>query len=283
MQNCVTLVRNVLMVCIVGVLLYEYFPFPPIVWRMTFVCLCLGCVIARAMTHRMTGVEKLVLVFVALNFIYYLIALSETRVGITTAWGNVLFALLSISTFAYLGQQGGWTDRAISLWFVGLLIVCIVYFYNMRDSLLLTNMLDEDAGITNNASVVFVMLMPWLFVLKKKWLAIVGFVVCLFYIVLSVKRGNIVAAVVPSILFIVFYVRTFNRWWKKSLFLISILLTILGGIGTFFSDNEYLQQRLEETQAGNSSGRDTIFRNAAECWYYADEVQFWVGLSLIHI
>ena len=277
MQNFVTLVRNVLMVCIAGVLLYEYFPFPPIVWRMVFVCICLGCVIARAMTHRMTGMEKLLLVFVVLNFVYYLLALSEMRVGITTAWGNILFALLSISAFAYLGQQGGWSDRAISLWFVGLLIACVVYFYNMRDSLLLNNMLDEDAGITNNAGVVFVMLMPWLFVLKKRWLATIGLFACLFYIVLSAKRGSIVAAVVPSVLFVAFYVRTFNAWWKKCLFLVAILLALFGGVWTFLNEDEYLQQRLEETQAGDSSGRDTIYRNALDCWWYSDDAQFWLG------
>lgn len=277
MRSVVALICNVLLICIVGVLLYEYFPFPPIVWRMLFVCICLGCVIARAISRQMTGAEKRILLFIGLNLLYYIIALADERTGIMTAWGNILFALLSISAFAYIGRQGIWTERAISWWFGGLLVACVVYFYNMRDSLLVSNALDDDASITNNASIAFVMLMPWLFVLKKRWLAVIGLFVCLFYIVLSAKRGSIVAAVVPSVLFIVFYARTFNAWWKKGLFLVAILLALLGGVWAFLNEDEYLQRRLEETKAGESSGRDAIFRNALDCWWYSDDAQFWLG------
>lgn len=64
---------------------------------------------------------------------------------------------------------------------------------------------------------------------------------------------------------------------RKLLCILAVITVIGSGVWTFLQEDEYLQQRIEDTMEGNSSGRDTIYREALECWYYAGETQFWIG------
>lgn len=260
-----------------GALIYHLFVIPSIVWRSLFVVLCLVCVAQRGSEHQLSALEKALLVFLGVNFLYYGIALSNMTATSMSAIGSITMALLSMSAFAFLSNHGEISSSMLTVAFVVLLVGSVEFFYHMRSSLLLEGIFDEDDGLTNNASVAFVVLLPWLFLIKNRWIALGGFLVCLFHIVYGAKRGDIVASVIPVMLFIYSFARTQKGWWRKLLFVMAIV-TILGlGIWQFFQEDEYLQERLMDTIEGNSSGRDTIFRNAWECWYYADDAQFWLG------
>lgn len=270
-------VRNILIIAIIGILLYGYFPFPPMVWRIMFVVVCLVCIVLRVMSRQMTTLEKSVLLFVGLNVLHYMIAVGNGTAFSSTTIGNVLFGLLALSAFAFLADKGVLTNRFLGVCFAILLITIVKYFYDVRDRVIDSNLLEEDAGITNNAGITFLMLLPWLFLIRKKWLSLIGFLVCIFYIVYSAKRGSMVSAFIPVCLFILFYVKQLRGKWRKGLFFVSILLTLSVGVITFFQKDEYLQQRLAETMEGNSSQRDRIYREAWNLWCYADEAQFWHG------
>lgn len=270
--------RNMLLVTMVcGALSYHLFPIPSSVWRISFVGLCLLCIFLRGCERKISSVEVALLTFLGINFLYFIGAVSNASILSMTAMGGIFMSLTSLSAFAFLGNNNLMQPKVIAVAFFILLVASIEFFYYMRDNLLVEGMLDEDDGVTNNAGVAFVVLLPWLFLLKKKWLALSGLFVCLFFIVYSAKRGDILASIIPVGLFIYLFVREQKGWWRRCIFIISIVAVLLVGGMAFLNANEYLQQRLEDTVAGNSSGRDAIFRSAWNCWYYADDVQFWGG------
>ena len=272
------LLRNaivILMVC--GALWFYALPVPSIVLRGAFVVLCGLCVFKRGLSQQLSSLEISILIFLGINILYFLGASSGLDTPSASAMGSIMMALISMSAFAFLSSQRLCEERFIVVIFVVLLVASIGYFYYMRDSMLIEYALDEDQGITNNGSVAFVALLPWLFLIKKRWVSILGLFVCLFFLVLGAKRGNMLAAIIPSILFVAFVLRALKGWWLKLLCVIGVIAVVGGGVVTFLEEDEYLQQRLEDTMEGNSSGRDTIYRNALDCWWYSDDAQFWFG------
>lgn len=272
------LLRDALLLTMIcGALFFYALPIPSIVWRGCFILLCVVCAVGRGLTQRWSSLEIVLLFFLGLNLVYFGIAASGIYAPSVSAMGSIAMALMSLSAFAYLSAQGQCSDKVITVSFVGLLVASIGYFYYMRDNVRLEYVLDEDEGITNNASVAFLALLPWLFLIRKRWVSLLGFFVCLFFIVLGAKRGNILAAVIPSILFVVYMMRSMQGGGRKLLCILAVITVIGSGVWTFLQEDEYLQQRIEDTMEGNSSGRDTIYREALECWYYAGETQFWIG------
>ena len=272
------LLRNaivILMVC--GALWFYALPVPSIVLRGAFVVLCGLCVFKRGLSQQLSSLEISILIFLGINILYFLGASSGLDTPSASAMGSIMMALISMSAFAFLSSQRLCEERFIVAIFVVLLVASIGYFYYMRDSMLIESALDEDQGITNNGSVAFVALLPWLFLIKKRWVSMLGLFVCLFFLVLGAKRGNMLAAIIPSILFVAFVLRALKGWWLKLLCVIGVIAVVGGGVVTFLEEDEYLQQRLEDTMEGNSSGRDTIYRNALDCWWYSDDAQFWFG------
>lgn len=273
-----SLLRNAIVFFLVcGALWFYALPIPSIVLRIAFVVCCALCVVKRGLSRKLSALETSLLVFLGINLLYFIVASSGIYSPSASAMGSIVMALISMSAFAFLSDQHLCSERFIIVTFVVLLAASVGYFYHMRDSVLIESALDEDQGITNNGGVAFLSLLPWLFLIKKRWVSILGFFVCLYFIVLSAKRGNILASIVPSILFVSFVIKSLKGWWRKLLCVIGIVAVVGGGVVTFLEEDEYLQKRLEDTMEGNSSGRDTIFRNAWECWVYSDEAQFWFG------
>ena len=268
--NKYVLIRNLAILCMVGNMLYFLFPFPAIVWRLSFVLLSLYCVFEYGARFGFSRMEKAILVFVSVNLVYFFVAYLWLTPS-TTHIGNTLYALLAFTTFAFLGKMGKLTSRFVTAIAVVLTVAAIPAFYNAQQ-IALSKLVTGGEDTTTNASSLFLMLLPLIFLVKNKAVSLGLFCVCLFFLVQGAKRGNIVAAVIPSML----YVWVLFKENRKSFFKMSLLVVAIMAIFVWAKDlvlgDDYLLQRYEDTLEGNTSGRNVIYATMWNLWAGSDSL-----------
>lgn len=268
--NKFVLVRNATIVCMIGNMLYFLFPFPAIVWRLSFVLLSLYCVVEDGIKFGFSKVEKAILVFVGVNLIYFFVSYLWLNPS-TTQIGNTLYALLAFVTFAFLGKKGILTSKFVTTVAVLFTLAAIPAFYNAQ-RIALSKLLGGGEDITTNMSVLFLMLLPFVFLVRNKLVAFGIFCVCLFFLLQGAKRGNIVAAVIPSML----YVWELFKKNRKSFFKMLLFVSAIVGVAIWIKDlvlgDDYLLQRIEDTLEGNTSGRTVIYATMWNMWYGSDSI-----------
>lgn len=265
LQDKFILIRNLAIICMIGNLLYFLFPFPAIVWRLSFVLLSLYCVYEDYIRYGFSGIEKAILIFTGLNLIYFFVSYLWSNPS-TTTLGNTLYALLAFVMFAFLGKEGILTQKFILVSAILLTVAAIPSFYNAQ-KLALAKLASGGDEATVNASTIFLMLLPLLFCLRNRVVSLVLFCVCLFFLISGAKRGNILAAVIPAVL----YAWMLYKENKRNVFKISVLIIAIAAIALWIKDlvlsDEYLLRRLEQTLEGNTSGRDVIYSTMWDMWY----------------
>lgn len=269
-QDKFILIRNLAIFCMIGNLLYFLFPFPAIVWRLSFVLLSLYCVYEDYIRYGFSGIEKAILIFTGLNLIYFFVSYLWSNPS-TTTLGNTLYALLAFVMFAFLGKEGILTQKFILVSAILLSVAAIPSFFNAQQ-LALAKLVSGGDETTVNASIIFLMLLPMLFCLKKRVVSLVLFCVCLFFLITGAKRGNILAAVIPTIL----YLWMLFKENKKNVFKISVLIIAVAAIAVWAKDlvlsDDYLLRRYEQTLEGNTSGRDIIYSTMWNMWSGSDNI-----------
>ena len=264
-QDKFILIRNLAIFCMIGNLLYFLFPFPAIVWRLSFVLLSLYCVYEDYIRYGFSGIEKAILIFTGLNLIYFFVSYLWSNPS-TTTLGNTLYALLAFVMFAFLGKEGILTQKFILVSALSLTVAAIPSFFNAQQ-LALAKLASGGDETTVNASTIFLMLLPLLFCLRNRVVSLVLFCVCLFFLISGAKRGNILAAVIPAVL----YAWMLYKENKRNVFKISVLIIAIAAIALWIKDlvlsDEYLLRRLEQTLEGNTSGRDVIYSTMWDMWY----------------
>lgn len=268
--NKFLLIRNLAVLCMVGNMLYFLFPFPAIVWRLSFVLLSLWCVCENGLRFGFTRFERAILVFVSMNLIYFFASYLWLTPS-TTQIGNTLYALLAFTTFVFLGKIGVLTEKFITTIAILFVIVAVPAFYNAQQ-IALSKLLSGGEETTTNMSVLFLMLLPFIFLIKNRILSLGVFCICLFFLLEGAKRGNIVAAVIPSML----YVWMLFKENRRSFFKMSLLVIAIMGIFVWAKDlvlgDDYLLQRYEDTLEGNTSGRSVIYATLWNLWANSDSL-----------
>lgn len=269
-QNKFILIRNLAVFCMIGNLLYFVFPFPAIVWRLSFVLLSLYCVYKDYVQCSFSGIEKAILMFTGLNLIYFFVSYLWSNPS-TTTLGNTLYALLAFVMFAFLGKKGILTHKFILVSAILLTVAAIPSFYNAQQ-LALTKIASGSDETTVNASTIFLMLLPLLFCLRNRVVSLVLFCVYLFFLISGAKRGNILAAVIPAVL----YAWMLYKENKKNVFKISVFIIAIVAVALWVKDlilsNNYLLSRYEQTLEGNTSGRDVIYSIMWNMWSGTDSI-----------
>lgn len=234
--------------------------------------LCLYCINQSYKKYKLLGVEKSILIFTVFNLIYFFISFLWLDAPSTSFIGNVLFAMLALLLYSFLGAEKVLTDKFLMITSVIITIAGIFYFYHVKELVLIRYLMSDDKSVTNNGSVVFLMVLPLLLLVKNRMISIALFCVCLFFLIYGAKRGNILAAVIPVAL----YIYVFFKDDKKSIFKILISMAVFTAITIWaidlFSENEYLLKRMLSIKEGDSSGRDVIYANAWNLWYHSDNM-----------
>ena len=250
-------------------LLYFYIPVRPILWRVSFILLALIAFFSK--DNKPTSVEKIILAFMGFNLFHFIISyiwLTPT----TSQIGNILYSLSAFLLFPYLGRRGVLTPCFFAVTLVLLALAGVAYYYHAQSiaaSILIGY--DEDR-FTNNASVIFLFLLPSLFLVNNNLLRYLLLAVSVFFIITSVKRGNILAAIIPIALLLWYSLNNSKgSIWKTALILAAIVaLYFLSR--EWIIGNDYFIDRLDATLEGSTSNRDLIYASAWDTWSHSDSI-----------
>jgi O-antigen ligase len=249
-------------------MLYWVFPFPPIIWRVGLILLSLYVLFLEK--SKFLPCEITVLVFSAFNLFHFFISYLWQNPS-TTQIGDILCAMLSLSIFVCLSQKRVMTDLLFTVVGIILLACAILNYYHFQSEML-SQKTDDIVNITNNATESFLMLLPMLFLLKnniQKWISLF---VCIFFLVMGAKRGNIIAAMIPIGLFVYGMLRNSRHSAKKILFVLVLVAGFIFFTYRWVVTNDYLMYRVEQTITGDSSGRDVLYFGAWHSWFDSNNI-----------
>lgn len=266
--------RNITLLALMSNMLNGWLPVRPLYLRLFLLLICVYVLCFR--WNKLIPLEKWMFSLSILNFMYFLVAFAG-RGASPNAVANNLCAFLPLSVFVHLSRRGVMTERFLSVMTLLLLFSAVGYYINYERMRVATFGLDDSENLTINASTVFVMLLPLLFYEKKRILLYLELAVCVFFIASAVKRGNIVAAVIPVGLLMIYQ----YRQSKRNVIALFILLVVIAVGAYYLRDyvlgNSYFMRRLDDTMAGETSNRLRIYRDSFLLWWNSDFIQIFFG------
>lgn len=217
--------------------------------------------------------EKTIIIFLVVNFVYFIIALVSRKLSTSTI-GNAMIALSPVLVFSYFSGKGCFTDKCINALFIFLLIGCIIYYFDYQ--LRFMQRVSREEYLTINASSVFLFLIPLLFYVKNRYISWGGIAICMFFIISAVKRGNIAASVGPLLLYGYYQLRK-GKNFRSRIFILLVSLVGFYFLYRLAINSSYFLSRLEDTLDGDASGRGALYSNAYQIWASSSFSQFFFG------
>ena len=172
---------------------------------------------------------------------------------------NSLVSLLPIYLFYSFASRGYLTEERMARYISLFLLVFILYFFRIMFK---TRVELGTEDITNNASYLFLSLIPLLYFLRNKLLLQYFLLaICIVFVLLGMKRGVYLLAFFSTIYFL--FTSLVNQSRIKQIFIIllfgGISIFVINYIAELMDTNEFFMKRLEETIEGKTSGRDTLY------------------------
>jgi len=192
---------------------------------------------------------------------------------------NTLVSLLGFYPFYYFASKYRLYSKELLIFFLIMLPIAIAQFYRSRMMILTErNLIDED--IVNNAAYKFVLLFPFVFLIRKhKLLSAIFSLLILFFIIAGSKRGAVVAGSVILLWYFYYQMKMIDekqKWKGYLLSFVSIAAVIFLGY-RYYLGNEYLQNRFELAAQGNISERDILYSNIWNSWLNSNSFHFLFG------
>jgi hypothetical protein len=185
---------------------------------------------------------------------------------------STLFTLLSFFVGYYLSLKYKISPKTLIALFVILLFLAITNFFRQGD-------LNEDIGILQNNLVYgIVMLFPFLFLIKNKFISLVLMSIMYFAVIWSFKRGGIITGsilLLVNMFYLIFnksnYSKLAARDFKRLFILIMIIFIIIYFFNELFS-NEIIITRFINIEDDRGSQREYIFKDIFFGWLNFDNL-----------
>lgn len=234
------------------------------------------------MPQKMPSGLKWILLLLTVLLIYYYISPKIIHTSgrlATVETYNQLKEIISFYIPIYIGFQIGLHKHVSEKqWLIVsflILVLAILCFIKTEIYYLKLGNLKE---ITNNAAYIFIMIIPFLPLIVKKYkiATLVLLTVIFIYVMLGAKRGAILCMLILLLSLFKWYIgskMSVNRFIIISVFAVAGVL----GMQYFMTENNYLQQRYLQTLEGDTSGRDYYYEILWNAWLNADGMTQFFG------
>lgn len=125
---------------------------------------------------------------------------------------------------------------------------------------------------TNNSAYVFLYLIAFIPLILRKYrvVAFALLAVCFAFVMMGAKRGAIICMAFMLLYLMWWYFRHRRISFGTIVSLLVLVAAIIVGTAYFFTESDYLQERMEQTLEGNSSRRDILYYFLWDAWVNAD-------------
>lgn len=229
-----------------------------------YIGVCVFYVIFAVKNFRLTAPLKALLVVTLLLFINCLLTFLFSWNRQFEAKSFLVIILTSIGPifpFFVFSKQGLLTESLLRHYFFLFVVVCTIS-YKIEAEMVLMRADYRYEERTNNEGYFFVGLLPFVFLFRKRPIlqyAIMSY--CMFYVISSYKRGAILTGAL-MIMWIIYISLQKAKIGRKIVILIITAIFLNFGIEKIqdiYLSSDYFQQRMYDTQRGDSSGRDILF------------------------
>jgi len=193
----------------------------------------------------------------------------------------ILLVLLPFYPFYYLALKGHLKTKHFTVFFLLMLPISIMQFNLENVEMLITS---KSGDVVNNSAYLFVGLIPFVFLLKKRIYAILSLAIISYFIILSAKRGALVVGVLGLVMYAYYQIRTIPKKNKLRVYALVFVGFIALGFFTLksYSQNIFLQTRVQQAETGIWSGRENIYVNIFTEWLNSDSIiQFIFGYGFM--
>ena len=213
-----------------------------------------------------------------LNILGFILTAQITNELQFSMFTGILFAMLNFYPFYYLSKKGQLNTKEFSIFLLIMLPIAIAQFYVQRVNLI-SGRISANEDVVINVAYNFVVLFPFVFLLKNKVLSVACTIIILFFIIAGSKRGAIVVGMIILFWYFYYQMRTVDKKHKWTGYLLSLIsiITIIFFSYKYYLDNEYLQYRIQLALAGDTSYRDVIYSNIWDNWLNSDLFHLFFG------
>lgn len=183
---------------------------------------------------------------------------------------SIFLTFIVFYPFYYFSHIGILKPKHLIIFLLLMLPVTILNFVFNKQAILSERISDRET-VVNNVSYVFVGLLPFIFLFKKKIYGVLVALLMFFFIIQGAKRGALAAAGLVFIMYIFYWLRTIksNKFRNYSISLIGLSVLMYYGYESIIK-NEFLIDRINDMLSGNSSGRDVIYSKTFNWWLGSD-------------
>ncbi|TYB79042.1 O-antigen ligase family protein [Bizionia myxarmorum] len=179
---------------------------------------------------------------------------------------SILLNMLPFYTFHYFSRKDVLTKNNL----ITLLVLLLpIFIYKFIQSNIELQALKNREDVVDNTIYMFLGLIPFAFLFKRKLFSLITLLVLWIIIVQSSKRAAIICGAYGVLLFYYYQLKTVNKKHQllNYIFTISVIfgLSYLGY--NYLMTNDYILLRLEYMYEGSSSGRDRLNEIVFAAWY----------------
>lgn len=171
-------------------------------------------------------------------------------------------SLLPIYSCYYYTLKGYLNEKMYKWWILIFLIVATAEYYRYEREIIEMMLNGDVENIVNNIGYIFLSLIPCMLLFRKiPLIGYAGIAYCLYFIIVGMKRGAIILAVIAVMLFVWFTMKRAKGVQKIGM---TLVVGVFLALFSFFitdrmTENDFFMSRVERTLEGYSSGRDEIY------------------------
>lgn len=189
----------------------------------------------------------------------------------------ILISLLTVYPFYSFTRQRLFSESSFRVWALLFVVVAILSYYRERNELFLAafEIGSTKEDFVNNSAYTLLALFPLVALYKHKpYIQYLLLTILSIFIIMGMKRG---AVLIGCICIIWFFFCSYNhssyrkRLWSSFLFAI-LVIVIVSQVEMLLSSNDFFNERILQTMAGDSSGRDEIYANYSD--YFLTRTSF---------
>ena len=213
--------------------------------------------------------------FLALNVLGFIFTASVSNPYHFGMFKGVLLTLISFYPFYYVSLKGTEIKRYFIIFFIAMVVLAVAQFYT-NQATILADRISDNTNVVNNSAYLFVVLIPFLFFLKKNFITYALLAILAFFIIGGAKRGALIAGGLGLFVYILYLFKAqafevnFKKKLKTYIVLFSGIIVVSYLAYNQFLENEFLQNRLEDMIEGNTSNRTENYTWIWEAWLGAD-------------
>lgn len=228
-------------------------------------------------THLLLNPTRQIIIYTATAFFIANIAyygFSDTSIissfydiDINSPMKNTSFVFFTLFISYFLTQKDALDKKTL------LIVYALLFFNGIINFFYLSPFSIACADPINNSGYIFANLLPFLFLIKRKYVSLGILAISMSLVIISLKRGAILIAVAFTIyyIYILFKESKLSAIQKTTILTMLVLIVAVGAL-FLYSGNAMIQQRIDQTLRGYSSGRDILYQQLWNNWKDTDSI-----------